>query len=178
MIEDSVYFLRPIPYHANPEMTPAKAKITIRPMTEGDLTQVVAIEQHSFPHPWTIEHFRDELRSPHAYPLVAATADGVIAGYLCPSLVLDEGEILDVAVREEYRGRGIGRLLTETALKGLRERGALRVSLEVRTSNEAAIALYRHLGFTVTGRRKRYYENGEDALLMDINYDSEVCHAV
>jgi ribosomal-protein-alanine N-acetyltransferase len=96
--------------------------------------------------------------------------DGSVAGFICPFLVLDEGHILDVAVGNTRRGEGIGGLLVETALRLLRERGALRVSLEVRTSNAPAISLYRRLGFEVSGLRKRYYENGEDALLMDITF--------
>jgi ribosomal-protein-alanine N-acetyltransferase len=143
-------------------------------MNEGDLLQVVAIEQQSFPHPWTVEHFRDELSSSHAFPLAVVTADGIIAGYLCPSLVLDEGEILDVAVHDDFRGLGIGRLLVAEVLQLFRERGASRVFLEVRVSNDAAISLYRSLGFRENGCRTRYYENGEDALLMDIFFGSEV----
>ena len=155
-------------------MNGEKVELLIRPMTAEDLTQVVDIEQHSFPHPWTIEHFRDEVHYPHAFPLVAVTSEGGIAGYLCPSLVLDEGEILDVAVRGDCRGLGVGRLLVTEALRVFQEKGALRVYLEVRTSNQAAISLYLALGFRETGRRKRYYENGEDALLMDIIISSEV----
>ncbi len=147
-------------------------------MTDADLDQVVAMEEHSFPHPWTAQHFLDELRSPHGFPLVAVTDGGALAGYLCPSLLLDAGEILDVAVGREFRGAGIGRLLVESSLRLFREQGANRVYLEVRASNEAAISLYRALGFGESGRRKRYYENGEDALLMDINLPSEVQHAV
>jgi [ribosomal protein S18]-alanine N-acetyltransferase len=146
-------------------------------MTEGDLEQVVAIEEKSFSRPWTPEQFRDELRSPYAFPRVAVTPSGGVAGYLCPSLLLDEGEILDVAVSGEFRGKGIGRLLVLDALEFFRERGALRVYLEVRVSNQAAISLYRSLGFRDAGCRKRYYENGEDALLMDIILNG-VSHAV
>ena len=151
-----------------------KVELVIRPMTAEDLDQVVAIEEHSFPHPWTSEHFRDELQSPHCFPLIALTAEGKIAGYLCPSLVVDEGEILDVAVRGDCRGLGIGRLLVTAALRVFKERGCQRVYLEVRTSNQAAISLYLALGFREAGCRKRYYENGEDALLMDIIISSEV----
>jgi len=154
-------------------MEPSSLDILVRPMTGADLDQVLAIEQQSFPLPWTSEHFRDELASPHAFPLVAV-ADGEIAGYLCLTQVLDEGEILDVAVAGEFRGRGIGRLLVTEAFRRFRERGAARVFLEVRVSNVAAITLYRSMGFQESGRRKRYYENGEDALLMDITLDSEV----
>lgn len=155
-------------------MAPNSSDITVRLMTGEDLGQVVTIEQQSFPQPWTIEHFRDELHSPHAFPLVAVTSAGTLAGYLCPALILDEGEVLDVAVREEYRGRGIGRALVMAALRLFQERGAARVFLEVRVSNGAAITLYRSLGFRDSGRRKGYYENGEDALLMDINLSREV----
>ena len=136
-------------------------------MTPADLDRVVAIEVDSFPSPWTPAHFLDELNAPNAFPLVAVAAEGGIAGYLCPSLVLDEGEILDVAVRGDCRGLGIGRLLVTEALRLFRERGADRVFLEVRLSNEAAISLYRALGFHECGQRHRYYENGEDALLME-----------
>ena len=155
-------------------MTPYLTDIAMRPMTLEDLEQVVDIEQTSFPRPWTTDHFRDELDSPNTFPLVAVASDGRVAGYLCPSQVLDEGEILDVAVRDDFRGQGIGRLLVTEALRLFRERGAQRVWLEVRTSNQAAISLYRALGFRQTGLRKRYYENGEDALLMDIFIGSEV----
>ena len=155
-------------------MTPYLTDITLRPMTPEDLDQVVGIAQRSFPLPWTVDHYSDELASPHAFPLVAVTVDGGIAGYLCPTLVLDEGEILDVAVRDDFRGLGIGRLLLTEALRLFREQGAQRVWLEVRTSNQAAISLYRALGFRQAGLRERYYENGEDALLMDIFIGSEV----
>ena len=151
----------------------SQVSVTVRPMAVGDLEQVIAIEQTSFPRPWTIDHFCDELDSPNTFPLVAV-ADGSVVGFLCPSLVLDEGEILDVAVRGDCRGVGIGRLLVTEALRLFRERGALRVFLEVRVSNEAAISLYRSIGFRESGRRTRYYENGEDALLMDIFFGSEV----
>jgi ribosomal-protein-alanine N-acetyltransferase len=147
-------------------------------MAEADLEQVIAIEQESFALPWSADHFIDELHSPHSFPLAAVTGGGSVVGFICPFLVLDEGHILDVVVGSTHRGGGIGRLLVETALVMLRDHGAVRVSLEVRVSNVAAISLYRRLGFVETGRRKRYYENGEDALLMDIAFDSEVLHAV
>lgn len=158
-------------------MTPSLHDITVRPMTPEDLGQVVAIEQRAFSSPWSPAHFHDELNSPHAFPLVAESAACCIAGYLCPSLVLDEGEILDVAVREECRGFGVGRLLVTEVLRLFRERGASRVWLEVRVSNEAAISLYRAFGFRECGRRRGYYENGEDALLMDITINGAE-HAV
>ena len=139
-------------------------------MKESDLEQVLVIETDSFPHPWSRIHFLDELHSPHSFPLVALNQDGRVIGYICPMLLMDEGHILDVAVRRESRGSGIGRMLVETVMRECRERGAAFVSLEVRPSNASAITLYTALGFIETGRRKRYYESGEDALLMEYTF--------
>lgn len=145
--------------------------LTIYPMGEADIEQVLCIENASFPRPWTREHFLHELRSPHAFPLAAMISASTVAGYVCPMQIMDEGHILDIAVHPDYRGMGIGRLLVEKVLEECRKRGAEFVSLEVRASNANAIGLYERLGFVVTGRRKRYYENGEDAVLMECRLD-------
>jgi ribosomal-protein-alanine N-acetyltransferase len=150
--------------------------IVICPMTESDLEQILFIEAVSYPRPWNKSHFLDELASPHSFPLVALDAEGMLTGYICPMILLDEGHIMNVAVRKEHRGRGLGKLLVEGVLRECRKRGAEYVSLEVRPSNTAAISLYRKLGFVETGLRKRYYENGEDAILMEyLVYNSEDC---
>lgn len=156
-------------------MNETLGEIVICPMTEADLDAVLEIEQACFPRPWTREHFNYEVTTPACFPMVAMV-DGSLAGYICPMLVLDEGHILDVAVSPAMRGRGIGRLLVERALLDCRERGAAFVSLEVRCSNVSAISLYRALSFTETGIRKRYYENGEDAVLMEYLYEHSEAH--
>jgi ribosomal-protein-alanine N-acetyltransferase len=138
-------------------------------MASEDLEAVLEIESASFSRPWTSRHFRDEIESPCGYPTVALTPDGAIAGYLCLKQVLDEAEILDVAVSASLRGRGVGRILVEGALAASRSRGVAVVSLEVRVGNREAIALYERLGFREVGRRKNYYDNGDDAILMDIS---------
>jgi [ribosomal protein S18]-alanine N-acetyltransferase len=155
-------------------------EIFVRPLCERDLDRVLAIECASFSRPWTRRHFLDEIASPFGIPLVAQTSDGCIAGYLCLKLVLDEAEILDVAVDLSLRGRGIGRILVESALNLCRERQAALLGLEVRVGNQAATALYRRLGFRESGVRKRYYEDGEDAMLMDYIFDdtAKECDAV
>ena len=142
----------------------------ICPMTVAELDEVLAIESVSYPHPWNTVHFLDELNSPHSFPRVAMNPEGVVLGYICPMLVLDEGHILNVAVGMPYRGMHVGKLLVEHVLTDCRVQGASFVSLEVRVSNLAAIALYTGLGFIETGRRKNYYENGEDAILMEYIY--------
>ena len=142
-------------------------EIVICPMTDSDLDEVLAIEADSYPRPWSKSHFLDEIASPHSFPLVAFDQEGILAGYICPMTLLDEGHILNVAVRSDYRGHGLGKLLMERVIRECRERGAEFVSLEVRSSNSSAIAVYRRVGFVVTGLRKKYYENGEDAILME-----------
>jgi ribosomal-protein-alanine N-acetyltransferase len=142
-------------------------------MTEVDLDAVTAIEKVSFPSPWARVLFSGELSAAHSFPMVAVDAEGVVVGYICPMLVIDEGHILNVAVHPDCRGRGIGRMLVENVLADCRLQGAEFVSLEVRPSNTVAIKLYRDLGFIVVGRRKAYYENGEDALLMEYLFEDE-----
>lgn len=145
-------------------------EITICPMTVDDLDQVLAIEISSFPHPWQRQHFMDELNSTYAFPLSAFDPSGRLVGYICPMQLLDEGHILDVAVDPALRGCGVGRLLVERVLADCRAAEASFVSLEVRESNLSAIALYKKMGFEEVGRRKKYYENGEDALMMEYLY--------
>jgi ribosomal-protein-alanine N-acetyltransferase len=149
-------------------------------MSESDLDCVLEIESASFTRPWTRAHFLDEIQSPFGFPLIAVTPEHQIAGYLCLKLILDEAEILDVAVADSLRGRGIGRLLVQHACEFCRDREVALLGLEVRASNQAAIGLYRQLGFTESGRRRKYYENGEDALLMDYRFDRQAkeCDAV
>jgi ribosomal-protein-alanine N-acetyltransferase len=167
-----VYKVGPFSYDAG-HMLEMTNEIIICPMTAEDLDQVLAIEQASFPSPWLRQHFVDELNSAHAFPLSAFEPGGRLVGFICPMLLLDEGHILDVAVDPACRGKGVGRLLVQRVLDDCRIGGASFVSLEVRVSNDAAIALYQGMGFTEVGRRKRYYRDGEDALMMEYLYPAE-----
>jgi [ribosomal protein S18]-alanine N-acetyltransferase len=155
-------------------------KVTLHPVTTADLDEVLSLERASFEHPWSREHILNEIRSPLSFPLLARMEDGTCAGYICPMLVLDEGQILNVAVHPLYRGRGVARTLLEAVLGQFRVRGATNVYLEVRPTNTAAICLYTRHGFVASGRRKAYYENGEDAILMkyEIPLQKEEHHAV
>jgi [ribosomal protein S18]-alanine N-acetyltransferase len=141
-------------------------------MCEMDLETVLQIESASFSRPWTRSHFLDELQSPFGFPLVAQTPEGCVAGYLCLKILLDEAEILDVAVECSQRGRGVGQTLVHAGFELCRATQVRLVFLEVRVGNQAAIGLYSRLGFRESGRRKHYYENGEDALLMEYTLDN------
>ncbi|QOX79339.1 ribosomal protein S18-alanine N-acetyltransferase [Trichlorobacter lovleyi] len=151
--------------------------IRIRPMAESDLDLVLRIEQTCFPRAWTRAHFHAEIGSERATPVVAEL-DGRVAGYLCLTVLLDEAEILDLAVDPACRRSGIGAALLVWACDEAVRQGATLLRLEVRATSAPAIALYERFGFVRNGVRKAYYEQGVDALLMDKNLVEEDVNAV
>lgn len=150
-----------------PSRSIADAGVVIRPMTVDDLDDALIIERASFSQPWTREMFEAELcENPCARFFVAETASG-LAGYIGGWVVIDDMQVVSLAVKPDARRRGIaGRLLErlfESAGDELR-----RASLEVRRSNRAAIAMYERFGFRRAGVRAGYYDDPkEDALLME-----------
>lgn len=140
--------------------------VRLRPMTEADLLPVAALEQRCQPHPWSLQHFRDELNNPVA-AVDLLLVDEILAGYLCFWLLAGELEILNLAVAPEYRRCGIATFLLCHGFARGRQQGLRRALLEVRRGNTGAIALYRNFGFVPVGHRPRYYADGEDAVLME-----------
>ena len=147
----------------------------LRPMNLGDISTVVAIENQSFPLPWSRESFRREIEKIPNSRLIVAEGDGggeegenqSIFGYACWWEVADECHITNIAVRPTARRRGVGVLVLEGILDEAKRAGLVRATLEVRTGNTAAIAFYEKMGFTSAAIRPRYYpDNGEDALVM------------
>lgn len=151
--------------------------MTLRPMIEADLAAVLRIEQACFPRVWTREHFLAEIGSERGTPVVAEF-NGQVAGYLCLTVLLDEAEVLDVAVDPALQGRGIGAQLMQWACDEAVRQGAALLRLEVRATSIPAITLYERFGFVKGGVRKAYYEQGIDALLMDKNLIEEDVDAV
>lgn len=141
----------------------------IAPMViERDLDGILAVDQASFTNPWTREMFEWEAaHSDVARVYVArAGAAGVIA-YCAVWIVFDELHINNLAVLPAWRRRGVGRALLEAVLDEARRLGAMRATLEVRASNQAARALYERAGFRPAGLRRGYYTNPvEDALIL------------
>ena len=149
--------------------------VTIRRMRMEDLDTVTSIEQATFAIPWSRESFRQELERNVAARYLVAETEGQVVGYAGAWIILDESHITNIAIAEAYRGRGIGKRLTQALLQYLSNLGACYATLEVRVSNERAQNLYRGLGFVSVGKRKRYYEdNGEDAFLMVCEHMPEV----
>jgi len=136
-------------------------------LNEDTLGQVVEIERASYRSPWRREHFRFEIHENRwAVNLVARQGD-VVLGYACVWELKGELKINNLAVRVDYRRRGLARWMLGRILAGARERGCTVATLEVRTSNRAAIRLYEAHGFVEIGRRKGYYRaESEDAIVM------------
>jgi ribosomal-protein-alanine N-acetyltransferase len=142
-----------------------QANFTVRPLGYSDLPQVMAIERRAFPTPWSLAMFVLELSKPSGLSLAATGSDGKLVGYLILSRYDTVWHLMNIAVDPAQRRRGIAHALLEQMI----ERGGPEepYTLEVRTSNAPAIALYERFGFLSAGTRPRYYrDTGEDALIM------------
>lgn len=135
-------------------------------MTLDDLPQVMAIEEVSFPTPWTAGLFIEEMGYPFCCDLVAYTGDALV-GYISFAVILDEIHLRNIAVHPRRRRSGIATALMRVLMEtGIRKR-TKRVTMEARPSNAAALALYKKFGFVVEGIRPDYYgDTGEDALIL------------
>ncbi len=136
----------------------------VRRLVYSDLPAVLSIERRAFETPWSLAMFVLELSKPSGICLAIADRER-LAGYLVCSRYADVWHLMNIAVPPEQRRRGIARRLLEQLFE---EAGPnARYTLEVRTSNHGAIAMYEQLGFRRAGHRRRYYhDNGEDALIM------------
>ena len=140
----------------------------MRAMTQDDVDAVLAIEQAVQRFPWTRGNFADALNSGYLCR-VDETEEGGIRGYAILMPVVDEAELLSIGVAQAEQRKGLGRAILAEMLNMARAKNMQRVFLEVRSSNVAAIALYRSAGFSQVGLRRGYYQNAdgsEDALVM------------
>jgi len=150
---------------------PPAAAIEVRRLTYADLPQVVALERRAFTTPWSLAMFVLELSKPSGICLAAldpARTDGEerMVGYLVCSRYDTVWHLMNVAVDPDHRRVGIATALLEDLFARIGDPDA-RYTLEVRQSNQPAIALYERYGFRGAGLRRRYYQdNGEDALIM------------
>ena len=139
--------------------------LEIRRLTYSDLPQVIAIERRAFPTPWSLSMFVLELSKPSGICL-AAVERGRLRGYLVCSRYDTVWHLMNVAVDPSLRRQGIASTLM-THLFETADRPHEQYTLEVRESNEAAIAMYERFGFRSAGHRRAYYhDNREDALIM------------
>ncbi len=154
----------------DPGLLPA---ISLRPMREGDIASIGALERVSYAYPWSEGIFRDCLRV--GYVCRVVELDHALVAYGVMSIGAGEAHLLNVCVHEAYRGRGVGRVLLRHLLERALASGALDAFLEVRPSNTAAIRLYQSLGFEAVGVRRGYYqaaEGREDATVLRLGLSS------
>ena len=142
-------------------------------MTTEDVPQVAQLECACFSHPWSEKAIAGELRNPLSLWLVAVENAQVI-GYIGSQSVMGEADVMNVAVLEECRNRGIGRCLIAELVTALKSVGVYCLTLEVSASNEPAIHLYHAMGFSQVGRRPNYYTAPkEDALILKKEWECE-----
>jgi ribosomal-protein-alanine N-acetyltransferase len=148
--------------------------VTVVPMTAEHLDEVAELERVCFPAPWSRNMLSEELENDCSAFLVALDDKGTVAGYAGLQVVLDEGYILNVAVRPDCRRNGIAEKLLGVFVDFAKAHALQFLTLEVRASNRNAILLYSKLGFRGNGRRRNYYEHPkEDAVIMTLPFAPE-----
>ncbi len=138
---------------------------------QQDLKELVELEQLCFDDPWSADLMSESMESAWALAILCRTPDGQLAGAALGQCVAGEAELHSLAIRPEFRGHGWGLRLLNAFLDECRHARAEVCYLDVREGNQPALALYQKVGFTLDGRRRAYYSNGEDALLMSLVLD-------
>ena len=142
------------------------ADLIIREMQESDIPAIMEIERSSFTTPWAEISFLNEIYKKYGIAKVAVS-EGKLIGYICVNYVFHESHILNLAVHQDFRKRGVGTILMNEIMRDLKKKGCVFMYLEVRISNTGAQAFYERFGFKADSKRKKYYAHpDEDALLM------------
>jgi ribosomal-protein-alanine N-acetyltransferase len=142
--------------------------VEMLPMNARDIDEIERIEYRIYSHPWSRTNFTSSIGSGHSGWV--CRVGGELIGYFVLMRAVDEAHLLNIGVAEKWQGAGFGARLLRHAMAVARHGGAGRLLLEVRPSNERALALYRHFGFRQIGVRRGYYpaaDGREDALVLD-----------
>ena len=143
------------------------AEPVLRRMTLADVPAVHRLEQAIFSMPWSEKDFVYEMTENKVARYLVIEEAGEIIAFAGAHIILDQAHVTNIAVRQDCRGRGLGRMITRALMQYASNLGAEYLTLEVRQSNATAQNLYKSLGFVKVNVRKRYYEDtGEDAWLM------------
>jgi [ribosomal protein S18]-alanine N-acetyltransferase len=148
--------------------------ITLRPMTQEDVANVMKIEEVVCEFPWSHGIFSDCIKVGYDCWVLEDTELHEIVGYGLLSMSANEGHILNVSIKPERQRSGLGMRMMENLLSQAKQHHARSVYLEVRVSNNGAYELYRKLGFSVIGHRKDYYPHAkgrEDATVLEFVFD-------
>ena len=139
--------------------------VTLREMTESDITEIAELEKECFATPWSENSLRDELSNETARFYVLRDSENLL-GYIGANNICNEVYITNVAVSGKCRGKGYGKILVNHLIKQSEAEKAFFITLEVRKSNENAIKLYEKCGFKLIGERKNFYSKPtEDAII-------------
>lgn len=139
----------------------------IREMSKEDIPEVAAIEKLCFSQPWSEKGFEEGLEASAIF--LAAEEEHRVVGYIGMYVSVPEGEITNVAVTPEKRGKGTGKALVDAVKQWAHDHGVTSIVLEVRVSNAAAIRVYEQAGFAKLGVRKNFYQfPAEDAFVMEV----------
>lgn len=130
-----------------------------------DIPQIAELEKQCFSDPWSAQAFESGMNSPFFYGILFEDG-GQVCAYACETVIFEDAEILNVAVAPSFRRRGLGEKLLLALEDVAKSKGAERMLLEVREGNTPARGLYEKQGYLAFGVRKRYYEDGENAVLM------------
>ncbi|MCW3490540.1 ribosomal protein S18-alanine N-acetyltransferase [Dethiobacter alkaliphilus] len=139
--------------------------MTIEPMKFSHVDRVAQIEKMVYRYPWTRHAFAGEVVDNSFASYYVAVEDDEVVGYAGIWIILDEAHVTNLAVCPTRQNRGVGQMLLYHLIKVAREKGALRMTLEVRFSNRKAQDLYKKFGFVSCGVRPNYYRD-EDAMIM------------
>jgi ribosomal-protein-alanine N-acetyltransferase len=143
------------------------AQVEILPLGHGDVDEMLAVERRVYPFPWTRGNFVDSIAA--GYSVWGCRVAGELIAYSVVMVAVDEAHLLNLSVDGKRQGMGFGARLLRYAMRSARQAGAMVLLLEVRPSNDKAIALYQHFGFQQIGVRRDYYAAAagrEDALVL------------
>ena len=137
----------------------------VRNVIADDIYRVIELEYQNFDYPYPPEIVNFLFES-YRDTFLVVEKDGEVIGFVIGIVQKKEGHILVIAIRDDFKRKGIGTFLMKKLIDIYKKKGITRLKLEVRASNIAAISMYKNLGFKITNRLKHYYENGEDGLLL------------
>ena len=144
--------------------------VSTRPAVDEDFDQIVKVEQQSYPEPWTLKHFKDEMEKGYSRVLVLTDdeTDSLILGYIVYWVQAEGASLLNVTVTPSWRNLGFAKRLMYVMINEIVRDEIPKIVLEVRSTNTSAIKLYERIGFQKTHERKNFYSNGETALVMEL----------
>ncbi|MBO5949236.1 MAG: ribosomal protein S18-alanine N-acetyltransferase [Fibrobacteraceae bacterium] len=145
------------------------SEILLRKMELSDVGDVLNLQANLAFLDWSLEQYKKELQASSTLSFVIQKQESVV-GFALFHLLADESELLAIAVAEEFQQTGLGKILFNAGKNELQNRGAEKLFLEVRESNEKAKKFYQNLGAVFIGTRTKYYKNGESAILYRIDF--------